>query len=268
MTSHAEVDQVLFPSIVRDFGYSPLAPAIWRADAASGLQYRNLSLDNASGDVLFARHLRTGGVRAKTNALGMSSSCFSFIFVLAGSVDLQESGADPIRLSAYDSACRYGSGKDVSWTLSHDAEIMEIGAGASAAASLGFKKVVPGSWCVTRESEEVYAMGEGPRRFFRYRDLGVAGATGRRIHIHVVRSTKSVEGGTGWHSHSMGQLFYVMRGWADLAVQHRPWVRMSAGDAMCVAPRMAHDVPSFSADYLVLEMCIPADYDTVDSDKN
>ncbi|MES2534534.1 MAG: cupin domain-containing protein [Pseudomonadota bacterium] len=268
MSSEAAVSKTAFPSIVKDFGYSPLAPAIWRSDSGSGLQYRNLSLDNASGEVLFGRHMRSAGVFTRTSSLGAADRCFSFVFVLAGSVDLHESGADPIRLFAYDSACRYGSGKDVSWTLSHDAEIVEIGAGATGADSLGFADIAPGAWHVSRENEESYAMGEGPRRFFRYRDLGVASATGRRIHIHVVRATQSIEGGTGWHSHSMGQLFYVLRGWADLAVQHRPWVRMAAGDAMCVAPRMAHDVPGFSSDYLVLEMCIPADYDTVDSDKN
>jgi hypothetical protein len=28
---------------------------------------------------------------------------------------------------------------------------------------------------------------------------------------------------------------------------------------------MSHNVPGFTDDYLVLEMCIPADYDTVDA---
>jgi mannose-6-phosphate isomerase-like protein (cupin superfamily) len=122
-----------------------------------------------------------------------------------------------------------------------------------------------GRWSITADGEDAYVQGEGPRAYFRYRDLGVAEATGRRIHIHLVRSTKAISGGTGWHSHSMGQLFYVLRGWADLAVERQPWVKMVAGDAMCIAKGMKHNVPGFSEDYLVLEMCIPADYDTVDA---
>jgi len=252
-----------FPSIVDGFGYSPIAPALWRVEAKTQLQMRNLSLDRASSDVLLSRHFRAAGVMTQTTALCNPASSFAFIFVLSGSVVMQEPGHQAVNLAGLGSACRYGRGAEVTWTLSHDAEVVEIVAAESAAAVLGFAQPSVGQWHVSADQESDYTMGEGPRKYFKYRDLGVAAATNRRIHIHVVRATQAIDGGTGWHSHSMGQLFYVLRGWADLAVQHQPWVRMSAGDAMCVAPRMTHDVPGFTADYLVLEMCIPADYDTV-----
>lgn len=264
MTSPATQTPVKFPSIVTDFGFSPLAPALWRRDSRTGLQYRTLTLDTASANVLSSHHYRAAGVVATTTELGRADAPFAFLFVLAGKLTMNAAGAPAVILGPLDSACRYGSGPQVSWTLSHDAQVMEIAASDAGAAALGFDKVRPGEWHVSVEDESAYALGEGPRRFFRYRDLGVAAATGRRIHIHVVRATQSVEGGTGWHSHTMGQIFYVLRGWADLAVQHRPWVKMTAGDAMCVAAGMAHDVPAFSPDYLVLEMCVPADYDTTD----
>lgn len=252
-----------FPSIVSGFGYSPVAPAIWRADSRTGLQCRDLSLDKASSAALTSHHYRTGGAQVETAALGAASCAFAFLYVLAGKVSMTSPDGTARTLMPMDCACRYGSGPAMKWTLSHDAEVIEIAATASGAEALGTPS--RGDWHISTEAESAYTLGDGPRKFFKYRDLGVAAATGRRVHIHIVRSTQAVDGGTGWHSHSMGQLFYVLRGWADLAVDGRPWVRMGAGDAMCVAPRMAHNVPAFSADYLVLEMCIPADYDTVDT---
>src|SRR5690606_10980794 len=151
------------------------------------------------------------------------------------------------------------------WSLSDDAEIIEMTGAEGTAAVFGLQPQQSGAWVSSIDKAADYIVGDGPRSFFSYRDLGVAAATGRRIHIHIVRASKPIEKGTGWHSHSMGQLFYVLEGWADLEVERLPSVRMSAGDAMCIAPRMKHDVPRFSNDYAVLEMCIPADYDTVDA---
>jgi hypothetical protein len=254
-----------FPPIVTGFGYSPLFPALWREDPRSTLQFRDLSLAQASDDVLSARHLRTAGLVKTTPELADAKSAFAFIFVLAGRVTFDDPQNGPTELRALDSACRFGSGAAVEWDLSHDAEVIEIVAGRTKQAALGFDTVPTGQWIVSHDEENTYVTGEGPRRYFRYRDLRVSEATQRRIHIHIVRATQSLEGGTGWHSHSMGQIFCVLRGWADLGVERQPAVRMSAGDAMCLSPRMRHNVPAFSADYLVLEMCVPADYDTIDA---
>jgi quercetin dioxygenase-like cupin family protein len=251
-----------FPTIVTRFGYSPLAPALWRTGRVSELQFRDLSLAQASGEALIGHHLRTGGIAVSTEALIEPGSAFVFLFVLAGRVTLRAQGHRDEVLGALDSATRFGSGALARLDLSHDAEIIEMKATAVGAPQFGSGG---GAWTISRETEGDYSQGDGPRAYFRYRDLGVAAATTRRVHIHIVRSTKALDGGTGWHSHSMGQLFYVLRGWADLAVESQPAVRMSAGDAMCISQRMSHNVPAFSADYLVLEMCIPADYDTVDT---
>lgn len=252
-----------YPSIVSRFGYSPMAPALWRADPETGLQFRDLSLGQASEDALIGRHLRSGGMPATTPALIADDAAFAFVFVLSGTIALHEQGQETIVLRALDSATRLGAGSPVEFTLSHGAELVEMRASVAGAHLFGTGN---GRWIVSRENEADYHQGLGPRAFFRYRDLGVAEASDRRMHIHVVRATRgSAEGGTGWHSHSMGQLFYVLRGWGDLTVEHQPAVRMHAGDAMCISPRMKHNVPAFSAEYLVLEMCIPADYDTVDT---
>jgi quercetin dioxygenase-like cupin family protein len=83
------------------------------------------------------------------------------------------------------------------------------------------------------------------------------------MHIHIVRATQP--GRTGWHYHTMAQWFMVLRGTAKIGVQGHPTQPLHAGDAMCVGygQDMRHNVVDFSSDYLVLEMCIPARYETV-----
>jgi hypothetical protein len=34
---------------------------------------------------------------------------------------------------------------------------------------------------------------------------------------------------------------------------------------MCISAGTRHNVPAFSSDYAIIELCIPADYDTVDA---
>ena len=256
------INAIALPTIVKGFGYAPLEPALWLADEATGLKARDLSLDQASDGALVGKHLRAGGFAVRTDALIAAESVFVFLFVLAGSMTMVGENGDETVLTPMMSATRYGRGQGFSTALSHDAEVVLVHSTADGAGQLGDGA---GQWSVTVDGEDAYVAGEGPRAYFRYRDLKVAEATDRRIHIHVVRSTKAISGGTGWHSHSMGQLFYVLRGWADLAVERQQWVKMVEGDAMCIAKNMKHNVPAFSEDYLVLEMCIPADYDTRDA---
>ena len=185
------------------------------------------------------------------------------MFVLAGHVCMEDFGREAVTLKPLDSATRHGSGCHATLSFSQDAEIILLRASARTGELFNSGAA---AWTYSHETETAYVRGDGPREYFLYRDLKVAVATGRRIHIHLVRSTRAVQGGTGWHAHSMGQLFYVLRGWAELEVERQPYVRMGIGDAMCIAKGMKHNVPAFSDDYLVLEMCIPADYDTVDQE--
>jgi mannose-6-phosphate isomerase-like protein (cupin superfamily) len=253
-----------YPTLVEGFGYVPCAPAIWRRDDDGGLEYRDLSLRSASQDKMVATHLRAAGQARELTDLVSPDAPFVFVFIIAGTVGMQEEGGERAELGRYAAATRHGAGRPARWRLSPDAEIFLIASPAAAKPSLGVDSDAPMPWKITHESEDAYVLGEGPRAYFRYRDLGVSEATGRRVHIHMVAATRSMDGGTGWHHHTMGQIFFVLRGWADLAVERRPWVRMGPYDAMCLSAGMAHDVPAFAADYLVLEMCVPADYDTTD----
>ncbi len=82
------------------------------------------------------------------------------------------------------------------------------------------------AWAARDDGEFVDRDGDG----FAYRDLGVQAASG---------------GAIGVEDHPPQPLAYL--------------------DAMCVGRggTMRHNVTDFSADYAVLEMCIPAVYDTI-----
>jgi quercetin dioxygenase-like cupin family protein len=82
--------------------------------------------------------------------------------------------------------------------------------------------------------------------------------------MHVVQATGQPGEGTGWHYHSMAQWFMILRGRSDIRVETRPRQPLNVGDTMCIGagPQMRHNVAPYSGDYSVLEMCIPAEYET------
>ena len=116
----------------------------------------------------------------------------------------------------------------------------------------------------THDLDENYELGAGPRKFFRYRDLGTRGPSENRIHIHVVRATEP-GAGTGWHYHSMAQWFMIVGGESWIRVEDRPTEHIRVGDSMCIGSgeHMRHNVAPFIGDYAVLEMCVPAEYETI-----
>ena len=61
------------------------------------------------------------------------------------------------------------------------------------------------------------ALVPGRRKFFRYRDLGVAEATGGRIRAQVMEAITGMTEPTGWHTHECeAQFVYVLKGWVEL----------------------------------------------------
>jgi hypothetical protein len=63
----------------------------------------------------------------------------------------------------------------------------------------------------------------------------------------------------------MAQWFMIVGGESWIRVEDRPTEHITVGDSMCIGSgeHMRHNVAPFSGDYAVLEMCVPAEYDTV-----
>lgn len=257
-------------AIPMKYSFAPVASAVWKDLPGASLRSRDLHLAAASGNRMGARELRASADGTTAEWPRFATATFAFLFLLEGSATFEMSDGQSVTLGKHDvvhlpllQAVR---------SARHDAGFAAVEIWGPLAAPdvprhalLDIEpQATAGNWesAVAREREEAYRKGEGPRKFFLYRDLGSADLTDRRIHIHVVRAVESMPGGTGWHDHSMSQLFMVLRGEAVISVEEHGESRVLAGDAMTVGASMRHDVSSFSPDYLVLEMCLPGDYTT------
>lgn len=108
---------------------------------------------------------------------------------------------------------------------------------------------------------------EGYRSYARYRDLGVSEATNGLVQAHVVRligeCTDEVRK-THYHD-TCFQLVYVLKGWEKIqAVGHEP-VTMKQGTVWIQPPQIHHVVLDYSDGCEVLEIILPAEFDTVDA---
>ena len=105
---------------------------------------------------------------------------------------------------------------------------------------------------------------EGLREYFAYRDLGMVERTGGRVRAHVIRPSKPCDKPGDLHLHSLDfQMVYVLRGWARVHFDGVGEVRFEEGSCMYQEPGIQHRVVEYSDDYTVIEITIPADFETV-----
>jgi mannose-6-phosphate isomerase-like protein (cupin superfamily) len=249
------------------FDFSPLSSARW-TDVGAGLLSRDLGVAAAMQGQMGARHLRAPR-EIRLDRIPGQVSRFRLLFVLKGELSFRH-GDSNVQMRRWDAAQLPLLSKASEFKFAEGFEALDIVAPAHDArvAAHSLFQSLSGdkdAQAVNRDEPSAYVAGNGPRRYFAYRDLGVAGATDRRIHIHVVRTIEVPSGGTGWHVHTMGQLFIVISGSGVIKVNTPDAIPIHTGDSMCIGAGMKHDVTSFSGDYAVIEMCLPADYDTKDA---
>ncbi len=95
-----------------------------------------------------------------------------------------------------------------------------------------------------------------------FRDLGFGELSGGAVTMGVYRS--SPKGGSlGWHTHDLEfHLGYVLKGWAEFEFEGVGKVRLEAGTAIYQLPWNKHRELEQSDDFEVLEITLPADYET------
>jgi quercetin dioxygenase-like cupin family protein len=236
-----------------------------------GLLWRELGLEETSGGALGVRRFKVGEPEAAARWRSLDVD-FDFLYVLRGAVTVANELGEEVRFTTGSSALHPGGLSYRLADFSEDFEAVQVTSPARYEVVVGSPPSPSGegtAWAgaapvYTHDGEEQYAAGGGPREFFVYRDLRTREPTDGRVHFHVIRATEPGRG-TGWHFHTMAQWFMVVGGSAVISVEDRPRQPLAPGDSMCVGrgPRMRHNVSDFSADYRVLEMCIPAEYDTV-----
>ncbi len=108
---------------------------------------------------------------------------------------------------------------------------------------------------------------EGRRSFFKYRDLGVTGASSGWMRAQVMSTVTGMTQPTGWHYHVCeGQLVYALKGFVELEFEDGTNCRLEAGDSCFIPGGLKHNELRTSDDFTALEVCLPANMGTVPCD--
>ncbi len=116
---------------------------------------------------------------------------------------------------------------------------------------------------VSHAREEDFA--EGLRPYARYRDLGIAQATGGLAVAHVIRMVPPVTDAVRVrHQHAVQfQMVYVLKGWIKSEFEGEGTHMMRVGSSWIQPPGIKHTVLDYSDDCELLEIVLPADFETV-----
>jgi mannose-6-phosphate isomerase-like protein (cupin superfamily) len=107
---------------------------------------------------------------------------------------------------------------------------------------------------------------EGLRSYAKYRDLGVAKATHGMVQAHVIRMVPPCEPAvvSKRHYHDVDfQMIYVLKGWMKGEYDGQE-VTVRQGSCWIQPPRIKHTVLDYSDDCELLEIILPAEFDTVE----
>ncbi|MGB8636512.1 MAG: cupin domain-containing protein [Pseudolabrys sp.] len=107
---------------------------------------------------------------------------------------------------------------------------------------------------------------QGLRPYSAYRDLGIAPATSGMVQAHVIRMTKpfNAEEVAIPHYHDVDfQMVYVLKGWFRSEFEGQGARTFHAGSCWIQPPKIRHTVLGYSDDCELLEIVLPANFETV-----
>ncbi len=108
----------------------------------------------------------------------------------------------------------------------------------------------------------------GRRPFFKYRDLGLEGATGGRMRAYQNSSIAGMTEPTGWHYHICEMQFvYVLKGKLIIEFEDGTVATFTAGDAFFVPGGVRHNEIYVSEDKEALEVSVPGKIETVNVER-
>jgi hypothetical protein len=108
---------------------------------------------------------------------------------------------------------------------------------------------------------------DGLRAYAKYRDLGIADATGGLARAHVIRLVGpcNPEEVSKLHFHDVDfQMVYVLKGWVKTYMEGQGENLMKEGSSWTQPPRIRHLIMDYSDDVELLEVILPADFKTVE----
>jgi mannose-6-phosphate isomerase-like protein (cupin superfamily) len=107
---------------------------------------------------------------------------------------------------------------------------------------------------------------QGLRSYAKYRDLGIAEATEGMVRAHVIRMIPPFqpEEVSTPHYHDVDfQMVYVLKGWMTTEFEGEGAHTFYAGSCWIQPPKIKHTVLGYSDDCELLEIILPADFETV-----
>jgi mannose-6-phosphate isomerase-like protein (cupin superfamily) len=107
----------------------------------------------------------------------------------------------------------------------------------------------------------------GLRRYAQYRDLGIAAATKGLARAHVIKMIPPCDPAevSKRHFHDVEfQMIYVLKGWIKGEYEGAGEVTMHEGSCWLQPPKIKHTVLDYSDDCELLEIIMPADFETVE----
>jgi hypothetical protein len=111
------------------------------------------------------------------------------------------------------------------------------------------------------------AFEQGLRRYAQYRDLGIAAATNGMVRAHVIKMLPPCDPAevSKRHFHEVDfQMVYVIKGWVKGEYEGAGVVTMREGSCWLQPPKIKHAVLDYSDDCELLEIIMPADFETVE----
>ena len=138
---------------------------------------------------------------------------------------------------------------------------------ASAARRAAPKPARPKQRFVVSHHREDDFKADGLRAYAEYRDLGIAKGTHGLARAHVIRligpcDPKEV---SKLHFHGVEfQMVYVLKGWVKTYLEGHGEILMREGICWTQPPRIKHLIRDYSDDCELLEVILPADFETVE----
>ena len=104
---------------------------------------------------------------------------------------------------------------------------------------------------------------DGMRPFFEYRKLGLEALTNGKVGAHVIRARPGQHYDAPRHTHGLDfQLIYVLKGWAIFDYEGYGEQKLVVGSTVYQPPGIEHKQIAQSDDFEVLEITMPAEFDT------
>jgi quercetin dioxygenase-like cupin family protein len=254
-----------FAAVPMTLTYTRVAQSSWEPLAGSELEFRDLGLGRATSGAMSAGYIRapegSATVRWHDPTKGPQ-----MLLIRAGTLDV-ESGGEVTTLKEGDIVAKRSGVPGGALVASSEFEAIYVA--ASEQYAIGQDSAEPAATAVADPyivqplTDDAFIVGDGPRSFSAYRTTGLGEATGGWLDVNLNTYLAAPDGGTGWHTHSMSQMFTPLAIGCEIEIEGHPLAFVEPGGAVCIPARTPHNVPSVNVGAMFMEICSPQYYDTI-----